>query len=314
MRTIGIQIALACLMMTVLDSAGCQAGDYPTREDCDQDHDGFLANTPECMHGMDCDDSDPLISPAAKEGCDGKDNDCNGQTDENCCIVDEPCDPTPGPIPKRICMPGTRKCQRDGSLSPDCLGAVLASEEICDNMDNDCDSETDEGYYYHPLEGGTLKIGDICSVGIGACKYSSNVWCSDSRTADCKKMTPEPKASPNEPQFMPAKNGSWDWNCDGAITQKCCIQDSKVDCSYDSDCHPNISHSTDNLTICRDNCNWYLSGCRGLTSDRDIYLRPLILSSTFCGETMIEICQCHLHVSGCDAAYIGTVKGQMGCY
>ena len=44
----------------------------------DEDGDGFAADD-------DCDDSDAAINPAATEVCDGLDNDCSGQTDENVC-------------------------------------------------------------------------------------------------------------------------------------------------------------------------------------------------------------------------------------
>jgi hypothetical protein len=47
----------------------------------DADCDGFSPP-------QDCDDSEPAVSPAAAETCDGKDNNCNGMIDEGC----SPCD------------------------------------------------------------------------------------------------------------------------------------------------------------------------------------------------------------------------------
>jgi len=46
------------------------------RKDVDKDKDGF-------SQGKDCNDNDPLINPGATDICDGKDNNCNGQIDEN---------------------------------------------------------------------------------------------------------------------------------------------------------------------------------------------------------------------------------------
>ena len=42
----------------------------------DNDGDGFLAEE-------DCDDADPTINPGAEEVCDGTDNNCDGQIDED---------------------------------------------------------------------------------------------------------------------------------------------------------------------------------------------------------------------------------------
>ncbi|MBM4362621.1 MAG: DUF4114 domain-containing protein, partial [Deltaproteobacteria bacterium] len=93
------------------------------------------------------------------EVCDGKDNDCDGQTDEvggmvdtglNCACsgqVDrnlnripsgQPCaGPTGGE-----CSPGQTVCTT-GQLS--CQGYVGPTSEICDGKDNDCDGAFDEG-------------------------------------------------------------------------------------------------------------------------------------------------------------------------
>ena len=71
-------------------------------------------------------------TPSA-ETCNGKDDDCDGQTDED--IEPEPCEGAPG--------------QCDGTAT--CVGGVsvcTAAEkggEICDGLDNDCDDQVDEG-------------------------------------------------------------------------------------------------------------------------------------------------------------------------
>jgi len=46
------------------------------KKEIDNDKDGFA-------QGKDCNDNDPLINPGASDICDGKDNNCNGQIDEN---------------------------------------------------------------------------------------------------------------------------------------------------------------------------------------------------------------------------------------
>jgi len=48
----------------------------------DNDSDGYLGLSAQCIAGTDCDDADPLINPGVNETCDDEiDNNCNGLTD-----------------------------------------------------------------------------------------------------------------------------------------------------------------------------------------------------------------------------------------
>lgn len=61
---------------------------------CDRDGDGARGTHPGCGTGSDCDDSDPSRYPRNTENCsDGKDNNCNGQTDcaDWACLGDAAC-------------------------------------------------------------------------------------------------------------------------------------------------------------------------------------------------------------------------------
>lgn len=119
------------------DPCPARGGDAESHADIDQD--GF----PFCAR--DCDDADPAVGPYSEDICDGRDNDCDFQVDED----------EQGDVLRRQCYDrltdrssiGT--CQRgvetcgDGEWS-ECIGAVYPEPEIPDGLDNDCDGETDE--------------------------------------------------------------------------------------------------------------------------------------------------------------------------
>jgi hypothetical protein len=101
----------------------------------DGDHDGYGVGSG-CL-GLDCKDDDPAIYNGAPELCDGKDNDCNDQTDENLSDLNQ-C------IQTGVCLGTVGVCQ-DANWVCSYPGTHEATEVSCDNLDNDCDGQTDEG-------------------------------------------------------------------------------------------------------------------------------------------------------------------------
>ena len=93
------------------------------------------------------------------EICNGVDDDCDGSTDEGNPGGGTPCGTDVG-----VCVPGTRQCT-GGALI--CVGATLPGTETCNSLDDDCDSEVDEG---NPGGGGTCgtDVGE-CSAGLEQC-------------------------------------------------------------------------------------------------------------------------------------------------
>jgi hypothetical protein len=90
----------------------------------DADGDGVVATE-------DCDDHDASVHPGADEACNGRDDDCDGETDEGV-------------------------LNRCGACGPE-------PDEVCDGADNDCDGRVDEGCPGSdagPDDGGAEDAGD----------------------------------------------------------------------------------------------------------------------------------------------------------
>ncbi len=91
----------------------------------------------------DCDDLSASINPNADEICDGVDNDCDDQVDEEVLNDCGQC----GAVPTERCDELDNDC--DGQTDEGTLNACGACGdvpgELCDGRDNDCDGQTDEG-------------------------------------------------------------------------------------------------------------------------------------------------------------------------
>ncbi len=153
-----------------------------------------------------------------KEDCDGKDNDCNGKTDESFAGKGDPC-----PTGKfGACSQGIKACI-GGKIVCDEINK--AKKEICDQQDNDCDGQIDEDGVCANCDEGkerTCYTGPQGTVGKGICK-SGKAKCVNGKWSPCL----------GESLPSAEKCGdSIDNNCNGQVDEICveCKQNEKRDC------------------------------------------------------------------------------------
>ena len=100
------------------------------------------------LDNSDCDDANAAVSPGAEEVCDGLDNDCDASIDEGLkedWYADADGDGYGDPsVSELTCEPGEGYVTNAEDCDDASAGAHPGAEEVCDELDNDCDGSIDE--------------------------------------------------------------------------------------------------------------------------------------------------------------------------
>jgi hypothetical protein len=202
------------------------------------------------------------------EQCNGLDDDCDGVIDDNMAKEGTACNTgNPG-----VCGPGKWHCA--GASGWVCNPTGVATTEICDHMDNNCNGMVDEGFPVgQPCDGPDT---DLCARGTWQCNAQGGVSC----VGD----------TPNTPEVC----DHVDNNCDGRIDEGFNFSTDVNNCG---DCNIRCTNPHGSISCqnghCVPGCDWGAQDCNGNPNDG-------------CERTVPTSSQCLAHYN------IGSVRGDTG--
>ncbi len=185
------------------------------------------------------------------EGCNGVDDDCDGATDEDFPGVGEPCSDGVGACRREAVATCT-----DAGDAVECSAqaAPPAADEICGNdLDDDCDGTTDEGF---------PGLGEPCSVGVGACRVSGTFVC-DAANPDAVVCDREPLAATVEVCDL------LDNDCDGSADEDFDVQSDPANCGGCAALDPVFACALDNAVAACERGLCTIASCQSGFSNDD---------------------------------------------
>ena len=214
----------------------------------------------------DCNDAQASVFPDAAEYCDGLDNDCDNDTDEDFATeLGQPCTVGQG----ECVAHGHRVCAPDGRGTICDASPGAPTDELCNLLDDNCDGAVDEGVPDCCQPGDTRPCGQdvgICTTGTQGCD-AGGTW------SACDGVPPVPEESCD----------GLDNNCDGAVDEgvlNACLQ-----------CGPVPEEICDGLD---NNCD--------LHTDEGFDVGALCITGVgSCARDGVKICHPNGHGTICDA-------------
>ena len=243
--------------------------------------------------GGDCNDGDQGIFPGAQEFCDGQDNNCSTSVDEENAIgciqylkdSDKDAFGVSG-SGKCLCKPLYPYTEFTGGDCDDTVATVNPKiAEICDNVDNNCDGQTDPAgsdgcspfYLDKDTDGyGTVLAAPKClcdakspytTAVAGDCNdndpksYPKATEYCDGKDTDCDGIVDPKGAQGCKAYFLDLDSDGWGGN---AISQCLCNADAPFSTTKTGDCNDNAASVYPDAT---EMCNTVDDNCNGQTDE-----------------------------------------------
>ena len=117
-------------------------------------------------------DATDACAPSSEQ-CNGHDDDCDLEVDEDFATLGDPCSAGSGACLRM----GHLRCKGDGTGVECDATAATPGTETCNTTDDDCDGATDEGFLLGMMCDG--EDSDVCREGVYQCAAAGTAVCSD---------------------------------------------------------------------------------------------------------------------------------------